>query len=292
MYPYMSTKRQFFEHAVRSLKYAMHPSPSGYICPICLKIINDINELTYEHVPPKSLGGKKLCLTCRCCNSTAGYTIDSAMHREQGFRNFLSPNGHRSRVKIEVEGQVINAEMFQEPNFTNIKILPNNNPAVANQVEERIMDSGSAPPSINITVWGGYRQKEADVGYLRAAYLAAFAKFGYRWIFTSETHIIRRQIQNPRDTLIQNFRVGLSHKSGHTPDGFYILKTPLTALLVRIGNNAIYLPWPRGASAKQISEWINSEKEKGKSCEYTYQQIAPWPTGLELIFDQPAKTST
>ena len=46
-----------------------------YFCPICLNEIN-VNELTEEHVPQFSVGGNKLTLTCKDCNSKLGHDID------------------------------------------------------------------------------------------------------------------------------------------------------------------------------------------------------------------------
>jgi hypothetical protein len=53
-----------------------------YICPLCgrgflIQAVID-GTLTLEHVPPKSLGGKPLVLTCKDCNNDSGHSIDSA----------------------------------------------------------------------------------------------------------------------------------------------------------------------------------------------------------------------
>jgi hypothetical protein len=48
-------------------------------CPICLTLYTEHalnqeieNPLTIEHIPPESLGGKRLILTCKNCNNNAG----------------------------------------------------------------------------------------------------------------------------------------------------------------------------------------------------------------------------
>lgn len=47
-----------------------------YMCPLCMKSFEDVTELTEEDVPQKSLGGKRITLTCKQCNNTCGSDID------------------------------------------------------------------------------------------------------------------------------------------------------------------------------------------------------------------------
>lgn len=47
-----------------------------YLCPLCLKAYKEQdvrNVLTEEDVPQHSLGGKRIVLTCKNCNSTCGF---------------------------------------------------------------------------------------------------------------------------------------------------------------------------------------------------------------------------
>lgn len=50
-----------------------------YKCPLCMQSFSDdevVKNLTEEDVPQASLGGKRIALTCRFCNSTCGHSID------------------------------------------------------------------------------------------------------------------------------------------------------------------------------------------------------------------------
>ncbi|MGZ5118889.1 MAG: HNH endonuclease [Burkholderiales bacterium] len=282
---HVPTKKQMFARAKASFANIVKPSVEGYLCPICLKLIPNIDGVTIEHVPPKSLGGKKLCLTCRTCNSTAGHSIDSAMFREHGMRSFLSPSGHRTRVKVDLGGRILNAEMSQDPDAINIQILANqNNPVVEEEFKDNMTDGGEGR-TINVTIWGGYRQREADVGYLKTAYLAAFSKFGYRWILTAEMEPIRQQVRSPREVIINNFRIGIKDVASDIFDGLYLMRTPVVALLVRVGTYGVFLPWPGNSSAAQISDWIDSEKRKGPSASQTYELLSRFPKEAEFQFD-------
>src|ERR687892_136380 len=51
-----------------------------YVCPVCLHAFGEealaLRFLTREDVPPKSMGGRRLALTCRRCNSEGGHEVD------------------------------------------------------------------------------------------------------------------------------------------------------------------------------------------------------------------------
>ena len=50
-----------------------------YLCPLCMKSFTEQEVrtiLTEEDVPQASLGGRRVTLTCRQCNSTCGSEID------------------------------------------------------------------------------------------------------------------------------------------------------------------------------------------------------------------------
>ena len=48
----------------------------AYICPLCLSVYGIGNtELMLAHVPPESIGGKPILVTCKDCNSNRGTDI-------------------------------------------------------------------------------------------------------------------------------------------------------------------------------------------------------------------------
>ena len=64
-----------------------------YVCPQCLNAFPEsallAGWLTQEHVPPESVGGKKIVLTCKNCNNTAGHSTDADMRREADILDFF-----------------------------------------------------------------------------------------------------------------------------------------------------------------------------------------------------------
>ena len=286
----MPSKHTIFDRARAALAAVSNPPLVGYVCPICLQLHATAVDLTEEHVPPRSLGGKVLCLTCRNCNSSAGHSIDSAIHYERRMARFLSPDGHRTRVKLTLDGISLNVEMFTEPEAINIRVLPGqNNPKAEAQFQSKLRGKDTVGATLKATIWGGYRQREADVGYLKSAYLAAFAKFGYTWVFNADTDPIRRQIRDPRSEVLKRFRVGFSDGDGSPGDGFYRMVQPISAMMVRMGIVGIFLPWIQGIKATDIADWIELEKATAPTANHTYIEFSPWPDDMELLMDRRAR---
>ena len=52
--------------------------PYEYGCPLCLCLFSrdQIEDLSLDDVPPKTVGAKLKVLTCEACNSTAGHQLD------------------------------------------------------------------------------------------------------------------------------------------------------------------------------------------------------------------------
>jgi len=69
-----------YKHVTRQLGVQL-PCERFYVCPLCFTGFNELalsetvdqkQRLTDEHVPPASVGGNKMTLTCAACNSDAG----------------------------------------------------------------------------------------------------------------------------------------------------------------------------------------------------------------------------
>ena len=89
--------------------------------------------LTEEDVPQCSLGGKRIALTCRKCNSTCGSEIDIHLLNaiKSRERKLFLPDNKR-KIHVEKDGQRINAELQVEEDKS-IKLFineKNNNPHI------------------------------------------------------------------------------------------------------------------------------------------------------------------
>ncbi len=195
-----------------------------YVCPLCMQSFSqdDVrNVLTEEDVPQEKLGGSRIALTCRDCNSGCGSEIDihllnSIVSNEQ--RMFL-PGTDRS-VRIEKDGKVLNAELKVGEGQT-MELLVNtkrNNPAVWDDFHDNIL-----LPDASIELEDKLIKKEerrAAAAIIKNAYLLLFAKTGYAFLADKYYDAIRRQIAEP---LVYHLPERLwTMQSLYVPDGIYI----------------------------------------------------------------------
>ena len=161
-----------------------------YLCPLCMKPFTEQEVrtiLTEEDVPQASLGGSRIILTCRQCNSTCGSEIDVHLYnaikaREQ--RLFL-PKTNR-KVTVEKENLRLNAKLINEErnnprvweNFHNNILLP-----------DEIIDIADHPLKRD--------KRRIGAALIKNAYLLLFAKAGYSFLTDSYYDDLRLQIANP-----------------------------------------------------------------------------------------------
>ena len=77
-------KNRLFRQGKSNIESILKCSSEAYCCPICGGF-KSIDELTLEHVPPKSMGGKEIILTCKACNNEAGSNIDLNIANQQNM---------------------------------------------------------------------------------------------------------------------------------------------------------------------------------------------------------------
>jgi HNH endonuclease len=182
--------------------------PVLYFCPLCLTGYSEEEApgyLTLEHVPPQALGGRRLVLTCKTCNSEAGHQLDChAIIEEQARRVVADETYGRNPVRVSFGGVNVNAELSRDGVVNQISILPHNPPGRVEEFATAARTWGDGT-EISVTFKRQYEARRAMISWLRSAYLAAFARFGYRYIARDVLQPVRDQIQNPERELITNF---------------------------------------------------------------------------------------
>jgi len=205
-----------------------------YVCPLCrmhfdrtgLNSVGD-NYLTIEHIPPKSVGGTDIILTCKKCNNDHGSKLDSQLDSKIKLDKFPSKfyqaqisasfnlndgilgNGY---VKVDAEGKF------------NLVIQENRtNPKYHHEFKEVIID-GKKADSLSFSI-KGYDKKRANISILRAAYLLAFKKLGYGFMLSRNSDIPRQIIAN--EELYTNGFYGIFLKGiEEDMEGVYIVLAP------------------------------------------------------------------
>jgi hypothetical protein len=182
-----------------------------YICPICLEQYSEEeglntqaqNYLTFEDIPPVTLGGRANILTCRRCNNVCGQTIDHHLTnrmREWDAQQFLP--GTEANVKIEYQNRTLQGTIIIEEDGTKrMKHSPGrNHPATLNEYiesvskpEERIVNLKFLPSKVNFD--------RLQIALLKIGYLMIFEKFGYAFILDPIYDSVRQQILNPDERI-------------------------------------------------------------------------------------------
>lgn len=159
-----------------------------YKCPLCMQSFSDdevVKNLTEEDVPQASLGGKRIALTCRSCNSTCGHFIDvNLLNAIVGFEQkkfFLLTD---RKVNLIHEGRRLGANLHIDANsqlFLEID-AKRNNPKIWDEYRENILKENALIDLQEIPLKRDERLISAAL--LKNAYLLLFAKTGYTFFAT------------------------------------------------------------------------------------------------------------
>lgn len=258
---------------------------SGYICPICFNGygFSDIKKgiLTLEHVPPKSINGKGLVLTCKECNNIAGYSIDKAINEKNKIEDFLTSSNEKNRAKLEALGKKLNI-VSQNIDGTIKFTIPKkiNDPKVSKEFEKLFIEDNCSF-DFNLSPSFAYNPWHMKVGYLKSAFLIAFAKFGYSYALGDALVKIRNQILNYETEDLKNF-IYFSSERNENIFRIFKVETPIQSLIVQFCNVLIILPWFNNVE-KLYKTYDRIFKENGnfKLSGFDY----PLPENLELILD-------
>lgn len=183
----------------------------AYICPLCLQItpLSKINDFTIEHVPPLSVGGAPILVTCKKCNSNAGFNIDAFLQNElqldYDIKYFCKKP---TRSTIILNGFDINGKtIIEEDNIFHFSMNPqNNNPEKYSSFMNELKTHDGGYQLLVDTKIGRLKRdlRLANISLLKSAYLKAFSCLGYPYILNSNLNIVREQIINHSKDILKN----------------------------------------------------------------------------------------
>lgn len=175
-----------------------------YICPLCLEqfsvedIISDDtkNFLTEEDAPPDKLGGSRIALTCKRCNSTAGHEIDTHLiNRIRMLDNSKYYQGSKHEGFVDFDGQRIQTEISSDGNGTLqlLHKLKNNNPTILEKFIKKVKDSVGDLLDLKQKELKNDSEK-VNKALLKTSYILTFSRFGYIFLLDKFYDNIRKEI--------------------------------------------------------------------------------------------------
>ena len=166
-----------------------------YPCPICLTTFTiealEEKQLSAEHVPPQSLGGRELLLTCRSCNNSSGTKLDAhARIKEDVQLAFVGALEHPHRVRAMFGDVVVNAELHTSAGKYSLRVPTKINKPGTSETLQNVARMGA-----QLTVeHERYAELGAKISWFRSGYLALFAVAGYEVALNPAFEIVRKQI--------------------------------------------------------------------------------------------------
>jgi len=184
----------------------------GYPCPICWRLFTEYDSytsaglhLTIEDVPPKSLGGKPILLTCNECNNYAGTKLESQLEQQLRLTDFLKGTpGVSQKSKITINENIkISGKLISESQDSFI-IDVSRKKADPNEYKKLIelLQKGISP-NVNLKI-KGTNQLFVEVALLRIAYLLAYEFFGFGFFVNTNLMLVRNQILHPLERIMIN----------------------------------------------------------------------------------------
>lgn len=288
-------KRKFFEKAAAALRNISAIEHDCYCCPICsyfyLPEALEMDVLTLEHAPPQKLGGKPLALTCKKCNSVAGYSVDSAVVQRQKLVDFTEAvmgqkQNFKGRAAFLIGGETLNINFEKNEGTLSIKpVREINDPKKLKAYEEymnHLYRSGKFDGmEFKITPSARYHIKYSKIGDLKTAFIISFAFFGYRYALHERLSIVREQIINYKSDIINYYWLP-SNPNITQKDFICLVEKPVAAVAVKLDHSIVVLPWVDGP--ENLYKYFESNYDPQKP--FNFQgRCFNWPRTLEMRLD-------
>ncbi len=264
-------RKSWFQKGVKAFQEAFPGSPQLYVCPLCARGFSvealDAKWLTLEHAPPESLGGSAVCLTCKGCNNSSGYTLDAQMRKRENLIEFARGEMTEFRpARFEIGQATVNVYYYHGGGGILVTGLPGNNASLSqSEFERELDDQCQAKPRdlrFRITPYlDRYESQLEHVGWLRCAYLVSFAAFGYLYIYQRRLEPVRHQLDEPHRNVLECFSATIPDA---VPDEskFLLVEEPsqLRGIAIQMGRHLVFLPWLMDDLYERIQEERNSKK--------------------------------
>ncbi|WP_220292424.1 HNH endonuclease [Streptomyces sp. MBT84] len=275
--------------------------PAGqdfYACPCCLvaypREAVSGGLLTIEDVPPRSVGGRPLLLTCKRCNNTAGSDFDSHAATRANAEDFMRGRitGHTLPMTSHVDGIPLRGTaQWTDSGLQFVGVPKRNDPKVqaAHLVAlDAYVESGDSRPNHSFTVHTRFDEARARISWIRAAYLAAFAALGWSYIFRGVMDPYRKQLQQPDVSVVPTY-IFRDPNASVAVRRVLLVDRPdeLRCVAVVMGEHTVFLPSLfRPRPCDELVEAFASRRAAGDRLSVTLDgKEVPWPRWATYFMD-------
>jgi len=184
-------------------------------------------------------------LTCFTCNNTAGQLLDPNIRAGRDWQE-VAAGTRETWIKLSQFGRTVTAKATFGKGEIRVAAVPEkSNPEAHRSLFERLGEvaaTGSMDWQFQISFSARHDAWRESVGWLRVAYLYAFAALGYNFILRPELNVIREQFLRPDDRVVPE---AMKHTGSTTAeDGLSFVYSPveLRSVVVRLGINLFFFP--------------------------------------------------
>jgi len=166
-------------------------------------------------------------LTCRDCNSEAGYRLESHLIRRLERDDFISGVSKKPQpARVSIGEGEIGGEAHRYPDRIELHgILEISNPKL-HALAVSTLQSGAMPLDVQLRLPSGYEARRSWVAILRMGYLLAFCYFGYEYILHPSAQQVREQILRPDDEIVPPTAVAWPREVPHGGNVIGLLYEP------------------------------------------------------------------
>jgi len=228
-------------------------------------------------------------LVCKDCNNAAGHRLEHELKKRRDVEDFAA--GRLTEpVKAEFEANGIRVPARIRHDQGNLIVdgkpsatSPEDLAAHQSWIDGQVALGPAADGSFSIHL-GPWHQRLSQVALLKAAYLAAFAAFGYWYILRSDFDPVRAEIAEPGHGALTPLPILTDVGQPETTHRIIEVVKPIRSLAYQIGREIVLLPhaepdpdfWDKMMA-------IASAGEGQLSCD----KVGEWPRYPEYRLDPP-----
>lgn len=173
-----------------------------FVCPLCFDgfTVEELENknITIEHVPPSSLGGKSVTLTCKSCNNAHGSSLEAPLHREISNLSFAfeitgATKNMRATFNTLSNSIGMNVTIDEDRKYVMLPVAKQSDSRVMQQMHDIFMNAKL--DTVNLQ----YKTESRTAihgAFLRIAYLLAFRQLGYGFLINQNLVPVREQLKD------------------------------------------------------------------------------------------------